>query len=168
MIVNPTDLFSPSLLSCSWYIILPQSFRPLWSPLLNSSLCLMVDEAQTQEHSLHLGKVRSPRSGSFQTEHEDSVLRGKNRSRLFLSGGRLSPARSCCCWHMMALMTWRKGLRKLCTIWICELPVFFPSALNWWAKRSGWGWGFISKYVSQLYICVCVWLIWWSWTLDTI
>lgn len=35
-------------------------------------------------HSLHLGKVRSPRPGSFKQSIK-SMLRGRNRSRLFLS-----------------------------------------------------------------------------------
>lgn len=170
MIVNPSVFFFPSLSSCSWCIILPQSFRPLWSPPLNSSLCLMADEAQRQGEAFPpSGEGEKPQIRKLQTEHKDSVLRGRNRSRLFLSVAGCPRPGPCCCWQMMALMTWRERSKQVMhhlDLWTSSSSSF---CLNLVGSSEEWvRWGFISKYVSQAVLCVCVWLIWWAWTLDTI
>ena len=65
-----------------------------------------------------------------------------------------------------------KGLSKLCTTWICELPLLPASAWTWWeAKQSGWGGVSFLNMLVKLYMCVCVTnmvildlghnLIWW-------
>lgn len=159
MIVNPSVFFFPSLLSCSWCIILPQSFRPLWSPLLNSSLCLMVDEAQRQGEAFPPpGEGKKPQIRKLQTEHEDSVHRGKNRSRLFLSVAGCPRPGPCCCWQMMALMTWRERSKQAMhhlDLWTSSLLP--ASAWTWWeAKRSGWSEVSFLNMLVKLYMCVCV------------